>query len=119
MLEIPVCLMEWFLSASAIPEISFTKVAGSILMQPDRLRAAKTLSSCFLELQRGCHRSSPVAMPSSLLLLYVFSCSEHLTKDNLFGCLMLRSWLVEDYMRWPSDLWWLVVGKSEYVCQCM
>lgn len=119
MLEISICLIEWLLSASAIPEISFTKVAGSSLMQSDRLRAAKTLSSCFLELQRGCHRSSPVAMPGSLLVLYVFSCSEHLTKDNLFECLMLRSWLVEDYMRWPSDLWWLVVGKRKYVCQCM
>ena len=87
-------------------------------MQADRLRAAKTLSSCFLELQRGCHcsTSNPVALPSYLLLLYVFSCSERLTKDNLFGCLMLRHWLVEDYMRWPSDLWWLVVGWSKYVC---
>lgn len=85
-------------------------------MQADRLRAASTLSSCFLELQRGCHLSNPVALPSYLLLLYVFSCSEHLTKDNLFGCLMLRHWPVEDYMRWPSDLWWLVVGCSKYRC---
>lgn len=97
------------------------KVARSSLMQADRLRAAKTLSSCFLEQRRGCHRSrsNPVALPSDLLLLYVFSCSEHLTKDNLFGCLMLRHWLVEDYMRWSSDLWRLVVGWSKYVWVCV
>lgn len=96
------------------------KVARSSLMRADRLRAARTLSSCFLEQHRGCHgsRSNPVALPSYLLLLYVFSCSEHLTKDNLFGCLMLRHWLVEDYMRWSSDLWWLVVGWSKCVGAC-
>lgn len=90
-------------------------------MQADRPRAAKTLSSCFLEQHRGCRRSTsiPAALPSYLLLLYVFSCSEHLTKDNLFGCLMLRHWLVEDYVRWSSDLWWLVVAWRKYVCWCV
>lgn len=57
--------------------------------------------------------------------------SEHLKKDNLFGCLKLRLWLVEDYMRWSSDLWmtgWWVgvrivlvpvnVWLSVQVCVC-
>lgn len=46
--KMPICLIEWLFSASAIPEISFAKkVARSSVMQADRLRAAKTLSSCF------------------------------------------------------------------------
>lgn len=90
-------------------------------MQADRQRAAKTLSSCFLEQHGGYHHSrfNPLALHGYLLLLYVFSCSEHLTKDNLFGCLMLRHWLAEDYMRWTSDLWRLVKGWSKYVRWCV
>lgn len=103
-------------SGSSVPLLSLKslsqKVTRSSLMRPDRLRAAKTLSSCSSGLHRGCCRSrcNPVAEPSDLLLLYVFPRREHLTKDNLFGCLMLWHWLVEDYMRWPGDLWRLVVG---------
>lgn len=98
-------------------------------MQDDRLRAAKTLSSVFSELHREAATSpnpTPMALPSYLLLLYVFSCSKHLTKDNLFGCLMQWHWLVEDYVRWPSDLWCLgnvCVGahctQCTYVCVCV
>ena len=38
-------------------------------MQADRLKAAKTLSCCFLEQHWGCHlsTSNPVALPSYLL----------------------------------------------------
>ncbi len=120
-LKISICLIKWLFRASAIPEISFCKKFQGSVMRDDRLRAVRTLPSFFLEEHWGCHRcrSNPVALPSYLLLLYVFSCSEHLMKDNLFGCLMLRHWLVEDYMRWSDDLWWLVVGWSEYLCWCV
>lgn len=64
-------------------------------MEADRQRAAEAFG-----------------LRSALLSLYVFSCSEHLTKDNLFGCLKLQLWLVEDYMRWTSDLWGLLLGWS-------
>lgn len=103
-------------SGPSVPLLSLKslsqKVAKSSLMQADRLRVAKTLSFCFLKLRRDCHcyRSKPIVLPSYLVLLYVFPCSEHLTKDNLFGRLMLWHCLAQDYMRWPSDLWWLVVG---------
>lgn len=83
--------------------------------QAESPTAAGTEPSCLLEQHSTAPDPTLLALPSDPLLLYVFSCSEHLTKDNLFGCLMLRHRLVEDYTRWSNDLWRPVVGWSKYV----
>lgn len=73
--RVPICLIEWLCSATAIPwNLSHKKSQGATVMQADSLRAAKTLSSWFLEQHRGCHgsRSDPVPAQLSALALCLF-----------------------------------------------
>lgn len=68
---------------------------------------------------------NPMALLREPPLCFMSSpAAKHLMKDNLFRCLMLWHWLVEDYVRWLGDLWrlaeaWRMCGSAcEAKCGC-
>lgn len=92
-------------------ETSSSKVVGNSLTPADRLGSAKNIIINIALLFYCCHCSSA-------LLFYASSLRPQLDTANLFGRLMLWHRPVEDYMRWSTDLWWLVVHCAVCVSAC-
>lgn len=85
------------------------------------LKAADTFWSSVEEEKLPLLQTQPHHPPQLTPLCFMPSAAKLLMKDNLFRCLMLWHWLVEDYVWWLGDLWRLAeacVSAWEAKCGC-